>query len=79
MPSEEDIEEILDRIRPSLRGHGGDISLVGIDVKSSQVRVKLLGACNGCPFASITMTASVQATICQAFPEVSKVIAVSGL
>jgi len=79
MPTEADIEKILEKIRPALMKHGGDIKLVDIDGEKGLVKVKMLGACHSCPFANVTITTNVQAAICQAYPEVLKVISVSNL
>jgi len=49
----EDVENIIEKIRPVLRSDGGDIKLV--DVKDGVVKVKLNGSCAGCPFAQMTL------------------------
>ncbi len=49
----EDVEKIIEKIRPVLRSDGGDIELV--DVKDGVVKVKLKGSCAGCPFAQMTL------------------------
>ncbi|MDO8513742.1 MAG: NifU family protein [bacterium] len=54
----EDVEKILDEIRPSLQADGGDVELV--ELKDGVVKVHLIGACNGCPMASITLKMGVE-------------------
>ncbi len=52
------IEETIDKIRPQLQMDGGDISLV--DVVDNKVKVKLQGACSGCPGAQMTLKFGVE-------------------
>ena len=73
---EEKVQEIIDAIRPNLQGHGGDIELVGTD-KDNRVRVRLKGACNGCPGAAMTLRMGVERLLKERVPEVKEVIAVS--
>ncbi len=51
----EDIIKILDELRPNLQADGGDVELVGIDEKKGIVRLKLKGACQGCPMSQMTL------------------------
>ncbi|RLC30470.1 MAG: NifU family protein, partial [Deltaproteobacteria bacterium] len=53
MPLKEKIEEALLKIRPSLQADGGDVQLVDVDAEGL-VRVKLMGACGGCPMSQMT-------------------------
>ncbi len=45
---EEKVAEVIEMVRPALQGHGGDVQLLGVDEDKS-VRVRLQGACRGCP------------------------------
>lgn len=65
------VEEILDKIRPSLQADGGDIELVS--VKDGVVRVKLTGACHGCPMSQITLKNGVERILKENIPEVKVV------
>ena len=49
----EKVEAALNRIRPILLADGGNVELV--DVKEGMVRLKLTGACSGCPMATMTL------------------------
>jgi Fe-S cluster biogenesis protein NfuA len=69
----EKIEAALAQIRPHLQADGGDIELV--DVSDGTVKVKLLGACGGCPMAALTMKGGVERVIKENVPEVVEVIA----
>lgn len=70
----EKIEKALEKIRAGLKQDGGDIELVGID--KGIVKVRLKGACSGCPMSQMTLTNFVEAELRKAVPEVKKVEAV---
>lgn len=72
---EDKVKESLDVIRPMLQGHGGDIELVGIEPDNT-VKVRLKGACNGCPGAKMTMKSGVESLMKEKVPEVKEVVAV---
>lgn len=70
----EKVEKALEAIRPALQADGGDIQLVSVE--NGIVKVRLVGACMGCPMSQMTMTQGVETVIKKAVPEVKKVIAV---
>lgn len=70
----EKVEQALNTIRPALQADGGDIQLVAIE--GDVVKVRLSGACGGCPMSAMTMTQGVERAVKKAVPEVSKVLAV---
>ena len=70
----EKVEAALAQIRPHLQADGGNVELV--DVTDGVVKVKLTGACGGCPMAALTMQGGVARVIKQQVPEVKEVIAV---
>jgi Fe-S cluster biogenesis protein NfuA len=70
----EKIKAALDEIRPSLQADGGDVELV--DVNNGTVRVRLTGACGGCPMATMTLKKGIEQVLKQRVPEVKEVIAV---
>lgn len=72
---EEKVKDIIEAIRPNLQSHGGDIELVGTDTDNN-VRVRLQGACSGCPGAQQTLKMSVERMLKEKLPEVKEVIAV---
>jgi len=65
------VEKALDKIRPSLRADGGDIEL--IDVVDGVVKVRLTGACGGCPMSQMTLKMGVEKVLKQQVPEVKSV------
>ena len=67
----ENIEKALDKIRPALRADGGDIEL--IDVVDGIVKVRLTGACGGCPMSQMTLKMGVEKALKQQVPEVKSV------
>jgi Fe-S cluster biogenesis protein NfuA len=71
----ERVLKALDRVRPYLQSDGGDISLVEI-TEDNIVRVKLQGACHGCPFSIQTLKAGVEQALIQEVPEIKSVISV---
>ena len=70
----ERVEEALKKIRPALEADGGGIELV--DIVDGVVRVRLQGACKGCPGAQMTMKMGVERILKEQVPEVKAVQAV---
>ena len=70
----EKIEEVLNKIRPQLMMDGGNVELV--DVNDGTVKVKLTGACSGCPMSTITLKMGIERILKQEIPEVKEVVAV---
>jgi Fe-S cluster biogenesis protein NfuA len=66
------VEEMLKtNINPALGGHGGSVEL--IDVQDGVVTVRMMGGCQGCGMARVTLTEGVEATLKQAIPAVKSV------
>jgi Fe-S cluster biogenesis protein NfuA len=70
------INSALNTIRPYLQADGGDISLVEI-TDDLIVKVKLSGACSGCPFSYQTLKSGVEQTLIKEIPEIKEVVAVN--
>lgn len=70
----EKVEQALAKIKPALQADGGDVELV--DVVDGVVRVKLTGACAGCPVASITLKQGIERMLKEQIAEVKEVVAV---
>jgi len=70
----EKVEEVLNEIRPALTADGGGIELV--DVKDGIVKVRLIGACQGCMGAQITLKMGVERILKERIPEIKAVEAV---
>ncbi len=65
------VEKALEKIRPALQADGGNIELV--DVTDGVVKVKLTGACGGCPMSQMTLKMGVERALKQQVPEVKRV------
>ena len=72
---EEQVADVIDSIRPMLQNDGGDIELIGIDADNT-VRVRLQGACRGCPGAAMTLKMGVERLLKERLPQVKEVVAV---
>ncbi len=70
----EDIEKAFQKIRPALQADGGDIEL--IDVVDGVVKVRLTGACGGCPMSQMTLKHGVERVLKEEVPGVKGVEAV---
>jgi Fe-S cluster biogenesis protein NfuA len=68
----ERVLQALEKVRPYLQSDGGDISLVEI-TEDNTVKVKLQGACHGCPYSVQTLKAGVEQVLLKEVPEISKV------
>jgi Fe-S cluster biogenesis protein NfuA len=70
------VTEVIEAIRPMLQNDGGDIELVGID-DDNTVRVRLQGACKGCPGAARTLKMGVERILRERVADVKEVVAVA--
>ena len=68
------VEAVLDQIKPALRADGGDVELV--DVTDGLVKLKLTGACSGCPMSAMTLKMGIERALKQQIPEIKEVVAV---
>jgi len=71
----ESVETALDEIRPALRADGGDVELVEITA-DGVVKVKLTGACHGCPMGLQTLKMGIETHLKKMVPEVTEVLGV---
>jgi Fe-S cluster biogenesis protein NfuA len=69
------VAEVIESIRPMLQNDGGDIELVGVDADKT-VRVRLQGACRGCPGAKMTLKMGVERLLKQKLSDVKEVVSV---
>lgn len=70
----EKVKKALDSIRPSLQADGGDIDLIDVS-DDGIVKVRLKGACAGCPMSQMTLAQGVEQKLKSSIPEVKKVVA----
>ena len=71
----EKVEAALNKIRPMLQADGGDVELVEVG-EDGLVKVRLQGACAGCPMSQMTIKNGVEKILKEQVPEVSSVVAV---
>jgi Fe-S cluster biogenesis protein NfuA len=71
---QEQVEEVIEIIRPAIQADGGDISLVGVDTESGVVTVELHGACVSCPASTVTMKAGIERIMKDRVPGVTAVV-----
>ena len=67
------VEEVLNKIRPQLMMDGGNVELV--EVNDGTVKVRLTGACSGCPMATMTLKMGIERILKQEIPEIKEVVA----
>lgn len=70
----EKVEAALAKVRPSLQADGGDVELVEV-TDDGIVKVRLKGACCGCPMGQMTLKMGIEETVKKEIPEIKKVIA----
>jgi Fe-S cluster biogenesis protein NfuA len=69
----EKVEKALEKIRPSLMADGGNVEL--IDVEGGVVKLKLTGACGGCPMSQLTLKMGIERFLKKEIPEIKEVVA----
>ena len=68
------VEEVIQQLRPALQMDGGDMELVGLE--ENTVKLRLTGACAGCPMSTMTLKMGIEARLKQVIPEIKEVVAV---
>jgi Fe-S cluster biogenesis protein NfuA len=74
MDSADKVKKVIEMVRERLQYDGGDIQLIGIE--DGVVKVKLVGACAGCPMSQMTLKNFVEVAIKKEVPEIKRVEAV---
>ena len=72
--TEDNVEKVLDELRPFLMADGGNVEIVEID--GPIVKVRLQGACGSCPSSTMTLKMGIERKLRESIPEVSKVVQV---
>ena len=72
MTLRERVENALQKVKPSLQADGGDVELVDVD-DDGVVKVRLVGACSGCPMSQMTLKSGIEKILKQNVPEVKTV------
>jgi len=71
----EQVEKLLEEIRPMLQADGGNVELVDV-TDDGIVKVKLKGACGSCPMSQMTLKLGIEKKIKETIPEIKEVVAV---
>jgi Fe-S cluster biogenesis protein NfuA len=72
----EQIEEVLDQVRPAIRTDGGDVEFVSFDEEAGRVELRMVGACYACPMSMATLRAGIEQRLRLTVPAVRSVEAV---
>ena len=67
----EQVQSVIDKIRPALQADGGDVELV--EIEGGVVKVRLQGACAGCPMSQMTLKNGIERILKQELPDVTSV------
>ncbi len=71
----EKVEAALDKVRPALMADGGNVELVDVQ-DDGIVKVRLTGACGGCPMSQLTLKMGIEKFLKREVPEIREVIAI---
>lgn len=71
----EKVEKALEKIRPALMADGGNVELVEVS-EDGVVKVRLTGACGGCPMSQLTLKMGIERILKKEIPEVKEVVAI---
>ncbi|MCA0986639.1 MULTISPECIES: NifU family protein [Bacillales] len=66
----EQVQDVLNKLRPFLLRDGGDVELV--DIEEGVVKVRLMGACGSCPSSTITLKAGIERALLEEVPGVTE-------
>jgi len=75
MDIKDKVEQALNKVRPALKADGGNVELVEVG-SDGIVKVKLTGACGGCPMSQMTLKMGIEKVLKQEVPEVKEVVSV---
>jgi Fe-S cluster biogenesis protein NfuA len=70
------IQNAINQIRPNLQADGGDVELVDVS-EDGVVKVRLTGACRGCPMSQMTLKMGIEKFLKKEVPEVKEVVSVA--
>ena len=70
----ENVDKVLDNVRPALIADGGNVELV--DVEDGVIKLRLQGACAGCPMSQMTLRMGIERELRRQMPDIKEVVAV---
>lgn len=68
----EEVEKVLDLVRPALQADGGNVELVDVS-EDGVVSVRLTGACGSCPMSTMTLKMGIERALMERIPAVKSV------
>ena len=71
----EAVQKAIEQIRPNLQMDGGDVELVDVSDEGI-VKVKLLGACGGCPMSQMTLKMGIERQLKKDVPQIKEVVSI---
>jgi len=74
--NKENVDKVLDEIRPYLISDGGNVAVDGVDVETKNVYLILEGACGSCPSSTVTMQMGIERVLKENFPGLGEVVQV---
>lgn len=72
MAVKEQVQEVLNKLRPFLLRDGGDVQLIDVD-ENGVVQLRLMGACGNCPSSAITLKAGIERALTSEIPEITEI------
>ncbi len=72
--TKDQVNQVLEKIRPSLQADGGDVELIGVE--KDVVKLRLRGACCGCPMSEMTLKNGIEKMLKKEIPEIKSVVSV---
>ena len=76
MSIKEEIANSLNLLRPALQRDGGDVEFVEYETETGILKVRLMGACRGCPYSQMTLSQGIKRALQQNFPQLTDVVSV---
>ncbi len=70
----EAVEAAINKVRPALQADGGGVEIVDVNEETGVVKVKLTGACGGCPMATVTLKNGIEKVVKREVPQVTEVV-----
>ena len=65
------VRQALEKVRPLLRSHGGNVEL--LDLTGGVARLRMLGSCDGCPSSAMTLKTAIEEAIYEKAPDVTAI------
>ena len=73
----EQIEQVLESLRPALHADGGDVEFIDFDEESGRVLLRWMGVCGSCPISTVTLKQGIEKRLVSAVPGVTEVAAIA--